>query len=143
MHNETGLSMRSRRLDRLSACRRVFAVVLLAVTPLSAMPVEVDTSGDIAELKRKYLACDREATTRRLGPGEAQGCSLVAEALLRRGFEGDFERLLLGGGAAGRAPHPSLKKWLCDEVRAKVDPTRSRATRLKIQTRTRPSRCPR
>ena len=110
MHNETGLSMRSGRLDRLRACRRVLAVVLLAVTPLGAMPVEVDTSGDIAELKRKYLACDREATTRRLGPGEAQGCSLIAEALLRRGFEGDFERLLAWWRSSRKSTPPEPEK---------------------------------
>ena len=45
-------------------------------------------------LKAEYLACDRAATQNRLPPGTAAYCSSVAEELLARGFEGDFERLV-------------------------------------------------
>jgi hypothetical protein len=45
-------------------------------------------------LKAEYLACDRAATQAALAAGTAAYCSTVAEELLQRGFEGDFERLL-------------------------------------------------
>jgi hypothetical protein len=45
-------------------------------------------------LKAEYLACDRAATQSRLPPGTAAYCSTVAEELLTRAFEGDFERLV-------------------------------------------------
>jgi hypothetical protein len=72
----------------------LLALAVTAALPLGAIASEVAGAGDVEELKRRYLACDREATRRRLSPSEMQTCSLVAEDLLRRGFEGDFERLL-------------------------------------------------
>ena len=44
-------------------------------------------------LKAEYLACDQAASQSRLSPGAAY-CSRVAEELLARAFEGDFERLI-------------------------------------------------
>ena len=46
------------------------------------------------QLKAVYLACDRRANAERLDPLDAQQCSVLAEALLQRGFAGDFDRLL-------------------------------------------------
>ena len=94
LDGRVGFAMHSVLTNRLGACSGVLVAMLLAMAPPSATPAEVPSAGDIAELKRQYLACDRQATTRRLSLGEAHVCSLVAEALLQREFEGDFERLL-------------------------------------------------
>jgi hypothetical protein len=48
----------------------------------------------LEQLKAVYLACDRRASTERLQVLDAQQCSVLAEALLQRGFAGDFDRLL-------------------------------------------------
>ena len=55
-------------------------------------------------LKAHYLACDRAATRSVLDPGTAALCSGVAEALLRRGFGGDYDGLLVWWRAAREAP---------------------------------------
>jgi hypothetical protein len=47
----------------------------------------------LAELKRRYLACEEEATQRVLDAGTAARCSLTYEALLRDAFGGRFEDL--------------------------------------------------
>ena len=65
----------------------------------------------IGALKRAYLACNREAPGARQDSGAIMQCSVVYEALLQRGFGGDFARLLAWSKAhpskrvaAGRAP---------------------------------------
>jgi hypothetical protein len=72
--------------------RPVAAAVLLsgacAGGAIAQQPVPLDA------LKAAYLACDRDASRRRLDVGEAALCSTVAEQLLQSGFGGDFERLL-------------------------------------------------
>jgi hypothetical protein len=54
----------------------------------------MNEAGELELLKQHYLTCNRIATLRRLSPTEIMRCSEVAEALLRRGFGGDFDRLL-------------------------------------------------
>ncbi|MGA0608635.1 hypothetical protein [Caldimonas sp. KR1-144] len=48
----------------------------------------------VAELKRVYLHCDRLSARSVLDRGSAEFCSLVAEQLRLRGFDGSFERLI-------------------------------------------------
>jgi hypothetical protein len=52
------------------------------------------SASDLDLLKQRYLACDRDASQRRLSGGEAAACSEVAERLLRDGFDGDLDRQL-------------------------------------------------
>jgi len=65
----------------------------------------------LAALERAYLECDALATRRVPAPAVVEGCSLVAEALLQRGFGGDLDRLLAWwrgarASAAVSAPPP-------------------------------------
>ena len=48
----------------------------------------------VATLERVVLQCDGQAATRLLDVGEAVGCSMALDTLLRRAFDGDFARLL-------------------------------------------------
>jgi len=57
-----------------------------AATDLRTLPVP--------ELQRLYLACEREAGRTLMSTADAANCSLAYEELLRRGFDGDFKRLL-------------------------------------------------
>ena len=68
--------------------------------PVAERPVQL--------LKAEYLACDRASTQTALSPGTAAYCSMVSEELLRRGFDGEFERLIAWSrsekeGAQGQA----------------------------------------
>jgi hypothetical protein len=45
-------------------------------------------------LKALFMACDEDANRRILDPGSAAICSIGYEALLKRGFGGDFHALL-------------------------------------------------
>jgi hypothetical protein len=49
---------------------------------------------EVSRLKMAYLRCERAASERLLGMGDAADCSLVYEELLRVGFGRDFRRLL-------------------------------------------------
>jgi hypothetical protein len=60
--------------------------------PPNGPPAAVDR--EVRSLKAAYLRCDRAATERLLGMGEAANCSFIHEELLRVGFGGDFRRLL-------------------------------------------------
>lgn len=55
--------------------------------------VRLQRLGD-AELKALYLACTRVSEERRLSFDEAAGCSVAAEMLKVRVFDGDFDALL-------------------------------------------------
>ena len=48
----------------------------------------------VEQLKTAYLACDRESSQGRLELLAFQNCSRIGDALLRKGFDGDFERQL-------------------------------------------------
>ena len=49
---------------------------------------------EVRSLKATYLRCERAATERLLGVGDAANCSAIYEELLKVGFGGDFKRLL-------------------------------------------------
>jgi len=74
--------------------------VVLAPLALSAsMAFAQPGTGDFAstpvhELKQAYLACEHAASRDRLDFGTAAVCSLIGEELLKRAFDGSFERLL-------------------------------------------------
>ena len=53
---------------------------------VAALPLE--------HLKLAYLGCDRAATEGRLELAAFQRCAVVGDELLKRGFDGDFDRLL-------------------------------------------------
>jgi hypothetical protein len=57
-----------------------------AVVALSQAPVE--------RLKRLYLECDRVTSRERVDATQFAQCAMVGDELLRRGFDGDFDRLL-------------------------------------------------
>ncbi|MCM2253845.1 MAG: hypothetical protein NDJ19_15900 [Ramlibacter sp.] len=46
------------------------------------------------QLKQVNLNCARESSQRRLSPEEALPCSIAFGALLKRGFDGDIDRLI-------------------------------------------------
>lgn len=78
----------------------------------SAAPAASETArGDrlrqvpIEELKLAYRYCNREALAGHLDGAAAMGCSLVYEALKRRAFEGDFDRLLAWSRQQDPQPH--------------------------------------
>ncbi|HEX6364464.1 MAG TPA: hypothetical protein VFZ93_16015 [Albitalea sp.] len=66
------------------------AAAAAAAEPVTARAAEpaLDT------LKAAYLECDRRASQAVLDRATATQCSVVAEQLLQRGFEGDLDRLL-------------------------------------------------
>jgi hypothetical protein len=77
----------------LSSMRPPLAAALLACSAAGAAATELRTL-PVPELQRLYLACNREAERGLLSAGDAAACSLTYEELLRRGFGGDFKRLL-------------------------------------------------
>lgn len=48
----------------------------------------------VASLKSEYLQCEQVSSQRRLSMHGAAYCSAVGEQLLKRGFDGDLDRLL-------------------------------------------------
>ena len=78
----------------------------LALLPAAhGQPAAADFSQvPLDRLKAHYLACDHAATRSVLHPATAALCSAVAEALLRRGFGGDFDGLLAWWRVAREAP---------------------------------------
>jgi hypothetical protein len=83
----------------LSMAATIAASLLLA-TLASNAPAQSPTGShaavdrEVRSLKDAYLRCDRAASERLLGFGEAENCSVTYEALLKVGFGGDFKRLL-------------------------------------------------
>ena len=73
---------------------------------LACLPAHGTQSDNLEGLKTAYLACDRAATQRRLTTAEAMECSVIAEQLLRSGFNGDLDRLLAWWESA-RTAQPS------------------------------------
>lgn len=66
------------------------ALVVLSAAAQGASPDEMT----IEQLQRVWLQCDRLAATSLVQPGSAAACSRIHEQLLRRGFDGDFTRML-------------------------------------------------
>jgi hypothetical protein len=83
----------------LSIAATIAASLLLATlasNPRAQPPNGTHTGVDheVPSLKVAYLRCERAATERLLGIGEAANCSVIYEELLKVGFGGDFKRLL-------------------------------------------------
>ncbi|VTU38982.1 hypothetical protein [Variovorax sp. RA8] len=83
----------------LSIAATIAASLLLATLasnpraqPPNRTPAAVDR--EVRSMKAAYLRCERAATERLLGMGEAANCSVIYEELLRVGFGGDFKRLI-------------------------------------------------
>jgi hypothetical protein len=76
------------------ACVPVLALTLSASSASAQQAPAVLATPSIDELKRAYLECDRVATVAVLVPSAAATCSIVAETLQSRGFDGSFDRLL-------------------------------------------------
>ena len=69
-------------------------LVLLA-GPAGAEPMCASVAAlSLDHLKTTYLACDKAATEAVLDASTYQRCAVVGEELLKRGFDGDFERML-------------------------------------------------
>ncbi|SDE38060.1 hypothetical protein SAMN05444679_121112 [Variovorax sp. CF079] len=60
-------------------------------------------AASIQQLKYVYLRCAETSSNEVLDRGTAAQCSLVADALRDRGFEGSFERMLLWWHVARQA----------------------------------------
>ena len=74
------------------------ATAVLIILGASTALAQADASNleliSVDELKRGYLDCDRTATQQLMAPASAVVCSHVGEALKKRVFDGDFDRLL-------------------------------------------------
>jgi hypothetical protein len=63
--------------------------------PMHAEPMHVAIAAlPLEHLKLAYLGCDRAATDGTLDLPSFQRCVFVGDELLRRGFDGDFDRLI-------------------------------------------------
>lgn len=71
----------------LTHCVALLAIHAVAGT---ASPQELE----MIRLERRYLECNRVASTQRLSSGTVAACSVIAQRLLTQRFGGDFERLL-------------------------------------------------
>ena len=76
------------------------ALITINALAASASPAEFE----MIQLERRYLECNRAASTQRLSSGSAAACSVIAQRLLTQRFGGDFERLLQWSRSA---PDPS------------------------------------
>ena len=73
------------------------AALSLAALPRPAAAEPVPTSiaaFPLDHLKASYLACDKAATEAVLDAAAYQRCAVVGDELLKRGFDGDLDRLL-------------------------------------------------
>ena len=61
---------------------------------------------DVPALKSDYLRSDRASSQHRLPPEAAAHCSTIGEELLKREFDGGFDRLLAWWQVARQAPLP-------------------------------------
>lgn len=69
--------------------------LVLLTAPCRADPVLAAVSAlPLERLKSTYLACDRASSQAMLDAATFSRCAMVGETLLRRGFDGDFERLI-------------------------------------------------
>jgi hypothetical protein len=91
---------------RTASIAATIAASLLLATPASnprAQPpngTRAAVDREVHSLKAAYMRCDRAATERLLGSGDAAICSVIYEELLKVGFGGDFQRLLAWWRAA-------------------------------------------
>jgi hypothetical protein len=66
----------------------------IALLALHAVASAVPPQAEMLQLERRYLECNRMASTQLLPSGVAATCSAIAQRLLTQRFGGDFERLL-------------------------------------------------
>jgi len=78
----------------VTGCVALMLVALAAPMAHSESHNGVVKDVPIDELKRVYLSCDRAAISGRLSIAGIMYCSIVYEELKRRGFDGDFDKLL-------------------------------------------------
>ena len=91
-------------MHALAAVSLLLVAAVAAPTAARAEPLRVDVSTvPVDSLKETYLACDRLSRRTVLDFGTAVHCSTHSEALLRRGFDGDFEALLAWWRVASKA----------------------------------------
>jgi hypothetical protein len=79
-----------------------FALAFNAHAADADMP-KVIASASVQQLKHVYLRCAEASSHEVLDRGTANHCSLAAEALRERGFDGSFERMLLWWQVARQA----------------------------------------
>jgi hypothetical protein len=74
------------------------SVLVLAALTTSALAAHDDDPQLMGltsdELKSAYLLCEHAAMRTRLDTAQVMQCSVIYEALKRRAFDGDFEKLL-------------------------------------------------
>lgn len=79
---------------------RIHLAATMVALPLLASPARGDPNRIAAEtlqvdaLKAAYLACDRDTSRDRMEPATASRCMAISSVLMRRAFEGDFDRLI-------------------------------------------------
>lgn len=71
------------------------ALVVVESTAFAQAPDAYTESQSIQALKATYLACDRATSASRMDPSVAGQCMSVSDELMRRAFEGDFDRLIV------------------------------------------------
>lgn len=106
-------TLRPRVFARILRSSLSFLFVAVALpargTCTAVSEAEADTAEiTVAELKEAYLACDRRSTSARLDSLMLIACGQIADALLHKGFEGDFDRQLAWWREATRSqlrPH--------------------------------------
>lgn len=88
------------KIERKPRQRLLMALIIavgfaMLVPNASAQPDRSHLASlSLAELQAVYLECDQLATRAFLDGATAAECSLVAQELLVRGFDGNFDRLL-------------------------------------------------
>ena len=71
------------------------AALCLGSLAARSEPLNLDLAKlPLHDLKNAYLTCDRIATELGLSPSDFRGCAGVGDELLKRGFDGDLDRLL-------------------------------------------------
>jgi hypothetical protein len=85
-----------RNLSLAATTAASLLLATLASNPRAQPPVGTHAAVDreVLSLKAAYLRCERAATGRLLGAGDAANCSVIYGELLKVGFDGDFKRLL-------------------------------------------------
>jgi len=74
--------------------RALTALIVVLSTPVLGQVADEEIEALSAEqLKRVYLACEREDVRGGLDSGSVAQCSIIYERLKAHAFEGDFERL--------------------------------------------------
>jgi hypothetical protein len=103
----------SRRLGPLPCAALLVGLAWSAFAP--AQPSEEQAAApsrlpSVATLKSEYVQCEQVSSQRKLSMHGAAYCSAVAEQLLKRGFDGDLDRLLAWWRAERATPTASVTR---------------------------------